>query len=178
MWKKKKQNSWIHNKIQQITNIINVTFRRNLEFVEAFRNSYRGGQNVELSTGKRHPSTVKSVAPWGLLGHRRTLWHRARARSNAAYKETTVVVGCPENLSNFPHARGGGRSYHLLELFSILHDMVGVYVWKNNPEFLSHNKHTHVFVLPWTLIGEILPPACCVHLLAVGGNEARPHYLQ
>ena len=61
--KKKKLNSWIHNKIQQITNIINVTFRRNLEFVEAFRNSYRGGQNVELSTGKRHPSTVKSVAP-------------------------------------------------------------------------------------------------------------------
>ena len=59
----------------------NVTFRRNVEFVEAFWNSYRGRQNVELSTGKRDPSTVKRVVPRDLLGHRRTLWYRARARS-------------------------------------------------------------------------------------------------
>ena len=60
-----------------------VTFRRNVECVEAFWNSYRGLQNVELSTGKRDPSTVKSVVPRDLLSHRRTLRHRARARSIA-----------------------------------------------------------------------------------------------
>ena len=50
---------------------IDVTFRRNVEFVEAFWNSCRRRQNVEWSVGKRDTTTVKSVVPRELLGHGR-----------------------------------------------------------------------------------------------------------
>ena len=79
----------------------NGTFRRNVEFVEAFWDSYRCRQNVELSTGKRDSTTVKSVVPRDLLGRRRTLWHRARARRIAVWKGDNCSSSVPRKLIDF-----------------------------------------------------------------------------
>ena len=75
----------------------NETFGRNVEFVDAFWNSYICCQNVELSTGKRDSTTVKGVVPRDLLGRRRTLWLERELVALRYRKETTVGVACPDN---------------------------------------------------------------------------------
>ena len=72
----------------------NGTFRRNVGFVEASWSQYRCCQNVELSTGNRDSTSIKSVVPRHLLGRRRTLWLRARARR--------IAVEKGDNCSNVP----------------------------------------------------------------------------